>query len=50
VLCTLDHYIEADSCKGGGVFWSRIIAFVKADKVKMGEIVVAIVDDLRVMK
>jgi hypothetical protein len=50
VLCTLDHYVEADSCKGGFALWSSVIAFVKADKVQMSEIVVGIADGLRVMK
>jgi len=50
VLCKVDRYIEADSFKGGGVLWSNVLTFLKAEKVKMGENVVANADGLRVMK
>jgi hypothetical protein len=49
-LCKVDHYTDADSFKGGGVLWSNVPAFVKAEKVKMDETVVANADGLRVMK
>jgi hypothetical protein len=35
VLCKVEHYIDADSFKGGGVLWSNVPAFVKAEKVKL---------------
>jgi len=50
VLCKVEHYIDADSFKGGGVLWSNVPAFVTAEKVKMDEAVVANAVGLRVMK
>jgi len=36
--------------KGGCVLWSNVPAFVKAEKMKLDETVVANADGLRVMK
>jgi len=50
VFCKVDHYIDADSFEGGGVLWSNVPAFVKAEKVKTDETVAANSVDLRVLK
>lgn len=50
VLRKVNHYIDADSFKGGGALWSNVPAFVKAEKVNMDKSVVANADGLRVMK
>jgi len=50
VLCKVNRYIEADSFKDGGVLWSNVPALVKAEKVKMGENVVANANGLRIIK
>ena len=50
VLCKVDHHMDADSFKGGGILCSNVPPVVKAEKVKRDETVVANAVGLRFMK